>query len=442
MFSWIKRRQIKESAVQAIISMQTLGQAIWTPRKYRQLSEEGYVKNVIAYRCINEIAGASSHVKWLLHKHDASGNKAKILQHEVLDLLSRPNPQQSGASWLERVMAFHEISGNTYIEAVHGSDKPRELYCLRPDRMKVVAGSSGPAAYEYSVGSEKKVWEVDPLTEQADILHIKTFHPLNDWYGMSRLEAAAFEIDIHNQTLSWNKSLLDNGARPSGALVYGPKDAPQNLDDEQYMRLKKQIDEQYSGSKNAGRPMLLEGGMDWKEMGLSPKDMDYILAKDTSARDIALAFGVPPMILGIPGDNTYSNMKEARQALWEQTVLPLLYKIAGELNNWLLPKFEEGIMLGIDEDNIPALAPRREAMWNRLENADFLTVNEKREAVGYGPMDNGDEILVPANMLPLGFDATQDTQKSLEKWLVEENGYSEDKAKEMAGLAFCDNENG
>jgi len=180
--------------------------------------------------------------------------------------------------------------------------------------------------------------------------------------------------------------------------------------------------------------------MDWVEMGLSPKDMDYISAKDTSARDIALAFGVPPMILGIPGDNTYANMKEARQALWEQTILPLLFKITSELNNWLLPQFEEGIVLSINEDVIPALAPRREAMWNRLENADFLTVNEKRAAVGYGPATNGDDVLIPANMLPLGFTPEEgETEKSFSDWLVKENGFSEEKAVVLAKAAFNDN---
>jgi len=421
--------------------MQTLGRAIWTPRKYGKFAEEGYRKNVIVYRCINEIAGASAHVQWMLYRQDAEGKKIEIMQHELLDLLRRPNPQQGGAAWLESVMSFHEISGNAYIEAAMGTSKPQELYSLRPDRMKVVPGGDGPQGYEYTVHGSNHEWPVDPMTGQSDVLHVKTFNPLNDWYGMSRLEAASYEVDIHNETLNWNKALLDNGARPSGALVYSPKDGPQKLDDDQYNRLKDQIDTQYSGSKNAGRPMLLEGGMSWVEMGLNPKDMDYVKAKDTSARDIALALGVPPMILGIPGDNTYANMKEARLALWEQTILPLLYKIISELNNWLVPQFGEGIMLGINEDAIPALAPRREMMWNRLENADFLTPNEKREAVGYTNIGTiGDQVLVPATMLPLGFAVEEEdgdeTEKSFATWLEKELGHTKEKATELARIGF------
>jgi HK97 family phage portal protein len=185
--------------------------------------------------------------------------------------------------------------------------------------------------------------------------------------------------------------------------------------------------------------MLLEGGLDWRQMGLSPQDMDYINSKHTSARDIALAFGVPPMLLGIPGDNTYSNQKEARLALWEQTILPWLYKLRDELNNWLVPQFDETLMLKIDEDSISALAPRREAIWDKVQNAEFLTVNEKRQAVGYDEIEGGDEVLVPATMLPIGSTnepAAQDDEKSFANWLMQEQGFSKQKAAQFARLAF------
>jgi hypothetical protein len=164
------------------------------------------------------------------------------------------------------------------------------------------------------------------------------------------------------------------------------------------------MQENYTGAKNAGRPLLLDGGLKWQEMSLSPKDMEYIENKNTSARDIALCFGVPPMILGIPGDNTYSNQKEARLALWEQTILPLVRLGVGELNNWLAPLFGDDIRIGYDEDKLNALAPRREQVWAKVKDADFLTDNEKREATGYGPVDGGDVIYKPMSSVPIGTD--------------------------------------
>jgi hypothetical protein len=145
------------------------------------------------------------------------------------------------------------------------------------------------------------------------VLHLRLFNPTDDHYGFPPLEAAAFAVDVHNASGAWNKALLDNAARPSGALVYG---AGQPLSAEQFDRLKANLQAAHSGHENAGRPLLLEGGLDWKPMSLSPADMDYISGKHAAAREIALAFGVPPQLLGIPGDATYANYKEAKVAFW------------------------------------------------------------------------------------------------------------------------------
>ena len=135
---------------------------------------------------------------------------------------------------------------------------------------------------------------------------------------------------------------------------------------------------------------MLEGDFEWKEMGLSPKDLDFIEGKNLSAREISQAFGVPPMLAGVPGDATFANYREARFHLWEDTILPLLEFLVAEFNLWLTPYFGENLRLGYDTDAIPALAQRREAAWSKIAQADFLTLNEKRQAVGYGPVVDGD----------------------------------------------------
>ena len=140
-------------------------------------------------------------------------------------------------------------------------------------------------------------------------------------------------------------------------------------------------------------------------MSLSPKDMDFIEAKHVAAREIALALGVPPMLLGIPGDNTYANYQEANRTFWRQTVLPLVNRTAMALSAWLAPAYTGSDPAGLtpghasshldlrpDLDAIEALSTEREALWTRLDKATFLTPNEKRSAVGYGPLEGGDEI--------------------------------------------------
>jgi HK97 family phage portal protein len=192
---------------------------------------------------------------------------------------------------------------------------------------------------------------------------------------------------VHNAANAWNKALLDNAARPSGALVY-KGEGNSNLSEEQFERLREELQANFSGATNAGRPLLLEGGLTWQTMSLSPKDMDFMQLKNGAAREIALAFGVPPMLLGIPGDNTYANYREANLAFWRQTVLPLVSRFANSLGNWLGPAFGgsggEGLRLAYDADQVEALTLEREALWRRVNDADFLTPEEKREAVGYG----------------------------------------------------------
>jgi len=370
----------------------TPGEPVWTPRNYLKFSDEGYSRNVIAFRSINLIAQSAASVPWLLYNNE-NGVKKEIPSHPVLDLLSQPNPGMGGNEFIENLFTYRMISGNAYIQRIVGQDgAPGELYLLRPDRMTVIAGKNYlPQAYRYTVSDVYKDFPVNRISGQSDILHLKNFHPLNDWYGLSPVEAAAYSIDQHNQAAIWNQSLLQNGARPSGALIVKNSDnQPTTLNDDQFQRLKNQIDDQYAGAMNSGRPLLLEGGLEWKEMSLKPRDMDFLNTKYSSARDIALAFGVPPQLLGIPGDSTYNNLGEAKLSLWEQTILPMLQNLANALNGWLMPLYGPNLCLEFDLDEISTLAAQRENLWAKLQSIDFMTINEKRHAVGLSPITGGD----------------------------------------------------
>jgi len=254
----------------------------------------------------------------------------------------------------------------------------RELHVLRPDRMRLVPGADGrPAAYDYELDGRSLRFVQEGAV--PPILHLTLPHPFDDHFGLAPLIAAASAIDIHNAATAWTKALLDNAARPSGALVYSGGDG--TLTEEQYERLKAELAEGFSGARNAGRPLLLEGGLDWKALSLSPKDMDFIAAKHGAAREIALAFGVPPLVLGIPGDATYANYQEANRAFHRDTALPLARRVVGALAGWLVP--EGTLQATPDEDAIGALHAERESLWRRIGAAGFLSDSEKREALGY-----------------------------------------------------------
>jgi HK97 family phage portal protein len=277
------------------------------------------------------------------------------------------------------------LSGNAYVEAVQAEDGlPLELHVLRSDRMAVVPGADGwPVAFDYTVGAKKHRFDA-----QA-ICHIKSFHPQDDHYGFAPMQAAAMAVDVHNSASRWSKSLLDNAARPSGALVWNGGDGQGVMAEDQFRRLSDEIEANYQGARNAGRPMVLEGGLDWKPMGFSPSDMEFQKTKEAAAREIALAFGVPPMLLGIQGDATYSNYQEANRAFYRLTVLPLVTRVAAALAEWLSGFNGEDLMLKPDLDQVPALASERDAQWARVPGADFLTDAEKRALLGL-PAVTGD----------------------------------------------------
>ncbi|MDR1375198.1 MAG: phage portal protein [Holosporaceae bacterium] len=341
----------------------------WTPCKYEALSEEGFQKNVFAYRAINLISRSISSIPLMVKKVD-DGKESEI----VTKVLERPNNHQSRSSFLESVVSYLMISGNAF---VHHDDNG-ELHCLRSDRVQIVPNAYRTAVDSYVYGVDSSKFNL----KNEDVLHLKLFNPLNDWYGFSPLQAAFRAIDQYNEMSNHNLAVMQNGGRPSGCLVVRNAE---NLTDEQRAQLRFDIQNAYAGSKNAGKVMILEGGLEWKEMGQSLKDLDFDSGRNTVAREIAQAFGVPPVLIGIQ-DSAFMTYKEARLHFWEDTVLPLAESIRLEFANWLSVKFSEHVEIILDLDAVHALSSRRESLWNKISSADFLTINEKREILGYLPI--------------------------------------------------------
>jgi HK97 family phage portal protein len=378
MWEWLQRLVPERKAQLKVLAMHGLSRPVWSGRDHSAFVREGYARNAVAYRCVRLIAEAAASAPLRVTPGD----------HPLAAVLAQPNPEQTGHELMEAFFGHLQIAGNAFLEAVSLPDEPpRELYALRPDRMRVIPGPRGwPLGWEHVAGSTVRRFERDPITEASPILHLKLFHPGDDWYGLSPMHAAGLAIDVHNDGGAWAKALIDNAARPSGALVYTGSGGADRLTEEQFERLKSELEAAHTGPLNAGRPMLLEGGLDWKPMSLTPADMDFIEARHAAAREIALAFGVPPMLLGIPGDNTYANYREAHLAFWRLTALPLAQKAARALTGWLGGAWPESgaASVTLDLEGVPALAAEREALWARVAAADFLTTEEKRALAGVG----------------------------------------------------------
>ena len=376
--------EAKASRTAALVALLSAGAPRWTPHDAAALAREGYARNAIAYRAVRMIAEGVAALPLVL-----MDGARELDRHPLLDLLRRPNPRLTGSALMEAVASHLLVAGNAYVEAVALDGRLRELHVLRPDRMRVVPGPDGwPEAFDYVVSGRTVRLSQEPVALAPDgqgavpaVLHLAAFNPLDDHYGFAPMAAAAQALDLHNAAAAWNKALIDNAARPSGALVYG---GTGTLTDEQFDRLKGELEASFQGALNAGRPLLLEGGLDWRPLSLSPKDMDFEAARNAAAREIALAIGVPPLLMGIPGDTTYSNYAEAQRALWRQSIIPMTRRICEALVAWLGPAFGGDLVLAPDLDQVEALAVERSELWSRVGAADFLSADEKRIAVGYG----------------------------------------------------------
>lgn len=367
----------KASATGRVAAFGSGGRVAWSPRDTVSLTRTGYAGNPVVHRCVKMIAEAAASLPLVLQ------DKAQRYDtHPLLSLVRRPNPAQGKAELFEALYGHLLLSGDAYVEAVAGAGMvPGELHVLRSDRMQVVPGADGwPVAYAYVVGS--RTHRFDMTGEAPTVCHIRAFHPQDDHYGLSPLQAAAQALDVHNAASRWSKALLDNAARPSGAIIYKGPDGAGGLSSDQYDRLVIEMEAHHQGARNAGRPMLLEGGLDWKPMGFSPSDMEFQQTKESAAREIALAFGVPPMLLGIPGDATFANYQEANRAFYRLTVLPLATRVVAQVSDWLSDFAGEAMELKPDLDQVPALAAERSEVWRRVGEAGFLTDAEKRSLLG------------------------------------------------------------
>lgn len=394
------KMQNKASVTTPSVQQLYNGQPQELPGSYEGTVKASFDRNTWVYRCVMAIAQSASTIPLVLYQK-TNKELQEIERHPLLDLLNKPNEQESGSDFFEKVIAFLMLSGNFYIEMAGPGKKsaPIELWAWRPDRTKIVPGNGKEfiKSYRYTVSGQ------DSDVEAFRMVHGKFFSPLDDFYGMSPVQVAGDNIALNNKTTDWNRNLVENFASPSGFLM-----TEQKLSEPLFKRIKASIRSMFGGSKNAGKPHLLEAGVTWQQTGLSPKDMDFIESHKLTREEICAVFGVPPQMVGIQDKSTYANYEQARASFYTETVMPTLDKVVDALNHKLAPLFGDALVIGYDKDRIDALQEDTDAKFKRMEGVkDILTINERREALGYEALPYGDVILIPTTMYAVGNNADQ-----------------------------------
>ena len=348
---------------------------------------------------------------------ESAGQLRQIDAHPLLDLLARPNPyyQTSYNAFVTAWVSYLEITGKTFIEPVgprsdrsYNQGVPKELYVLDADKIQPKHTASGDGktlpnplpGFTYE-GGDKIVWTYDPDPLKTDIFYSKYFNPTNPLDGMSPLMAAMYSIDVNNEARSWALSTLLHGGSHSGIMT-----TDSTLSEEQVNAIRQQYQEQSAGAKNAGKPMVFDGGLSWTNMSMTARDLEWNNGLILTAREIAVVTNVPSEILGDSANKTYSNVKEARKALFSECALPLADFMFGEWNSTFVRRFGDNLMLDYDIDQVAALQEDMSELYSVLSSVPFLTYDEKRSICGWEETPGGKVLLVPVNLVPIDMVST------------------------------------
>jgi len=370
---------------------------------WESFAKEGYRDNSTVYRCISMIASNAASITPYVY---VNGEREE--GHPLEELLNKPNIDEGGVEFRTASFSWMLLTGNCFTSRdVNSEGMPSELWNWQPYNMKIGHAKNNPkvpAQYKWSARDYVKRWDVDPLTGQSDMLHWRTFNPAtcNSFYGQAPLSAGAMAGDQLNAANKWRYNVLKNDCRPSGILS-----TKADVDSGQRKELAKQLEEDHMGFTNPSRFIIAGGGeIKWEQLGMNPKDADWLDGSKHNKQELAEVFGVPTQLLGIEGAQTYANYEEARLAFWVETIIPLMDLYFSELNRWLSPLYGGNVELRYDENEITALNVIRQKKLQTCLDSDVLTINEKRAILGYPIDDNpeADSLFIDASKIPLGID--------------------------------------
>ncbi len=322
---------------------------------------------------------------------DASGKE--IPRDPMLDLLYKPNGYMTGAEFWATFQKHKDLAGSVFVwlersESFAAAGRPTAMHLLRPDLTRPIVKDGAIVQFEYTKPSGGTL-----QFKPEDIFYSYYPDPLNVFIGEPLLRAAASAIDTEVQISQYHRKVLRNGGRVDGVFTFKGQQA---LTKQQVGELRDGYREQYAGAKKAGLPLFLGGDAAYSRMGLTPEELGYVAAKGLTLDDICMATGVPRPILANLTDAKFDNADAARAIFLSETIRPLLMNLTQKLDEFLFP--DDRILRF--RDPTPENAERNIQVANAGATSYFLSINERRALFGMEPVEGGDTILVPFNLIP------------------------------------------
>jgi len=364
----------------------------------RAYTKEGYGQNPTVFACVDLIAKSLARIP--LKVKNSAGEI--VDNHPLLSLLEQPNPDEGGNEFRHAATSWFLITGNCFMQKLTSSGVPNQLLLWQPYEWSISRRLGDPVPRLYTFGKNQRYersFDVDPITGKSEILHWRTFNPSTEGseFGQAPLKAAASCVDSANSARLWNYSTLENSGSHSVVITSDDEITP-----DQKKSITQDVFENWMGPKNANKVKVMGSAAKVDTISMTPHEMEWLEGLKLQSQEICANFGVPTQLLGIDGSQTYANYEEAKVALFTQTVIPILDLLLSELNRWLSDDFA-GAKICYNEDDIPALEPLRREKRAELLRSDVLTINEKRELLGYEPRkeEEADKLFIQPNDIPL-----------------------------------------
>jgi HK97 family phage portal protein len=297
---------------------------------------DAYAGSSWVYVAVSRIAEAGALVPLHVYKRAGEGRVA-VENHPLELLLERPNPFLSGFELIEQTLGVLELTGNAYWYLAGDGGTPTEIWPLRPDRVAVVPHPERHiAGYLYEAGGVRV-----PLAPE-EVVHFKRWHPSNDYTGLSPVSAARIAIDGDRAMAQWNRAAFgeDRGV-PAGIVSIN-----EYVSDSDFERIKREWRASYGGGQRR-TAFLRGGGIEWKSIGLSHTDLDFLSGRKAHRDEILSIFGVPVGL--IDANATEANATVAERQFIERTLYPKLVRLAQKITRDLLPFWGDHYIAAFDD---------------------------------------------------------------------------------------------
>jgi len=341
--------------------------------------EKGMAYNADLFSIVNYITTTAAQLPFCLYNEKGD----KVEEHELLDLLKKPNEFTGSKNFIEAAIGFKLLTGNSYIWGNKIlSGKIKELYVLPSHQVEIISGDSLNPVRSY------KIMGTTYEFKKEEVCHIKTWNPDtlyltgSNLYGMSPLKAALRLLTMSNDIYTANSRALQNG----GAIGIVSSNENANgfgMSPEQASQAQESFEKKYAGSDKYGKVAFTSANIKYDKIGLSPQELMILESANFSFKAMCNVYKFPSVLLNNDSQSTYNNVIEAKKQLYIDVLIPELQYVLDSLNQWLVKEnYKEKLTFKIDYSDIDILQKDMQTLATSLNAAWWIKGTDKQKAMG------------------------------------------------------------